>query len=48
VLSRLSVAENLQLGAYRRRDWAGLSADLDRCYQLFPRLAERRQLLAEL
>ena len=46
VLSRQSVAENLILGAYLRRDKAGLAADLERCYGLFPRLAERRQQLA--
>jgi branched-chain amino acid transport system ATP-binding protein len=46
VLSRQSVAENLILGAYLRRDKAGIAADLERCYGLFPRLAERRQQLA--
>jgi len=46
VLSRQSVAENLMLGAYRRRDRAGITADLERCYGLFPRLAERRSQLA--
>ena len=46
VISRQSVLANLQLGAYRRRDRAGIAADLERCYALFPRLAERRQQLA--
>jgi len=46
VISRQSVLANLQLGAYRRRDRAGIAADLERCYTLFPRLAERRQQLA--
>ncbi|NDG75032.1 MAG: ABC transporter ATP-binding protein [Synechococcaceae bacterium WB8_1B_136] len=46
VLSRQSVAENLMLGAYLRRDRAGITADLERCYGLFPRLAERRSQLA--
>jgi branched-chain amino acid transport system ATP-binding protein len=46
VLSRQSVAENLILGAYLRHDKAGIAADLERCYGLFPRLAERRQQLA--
>ena len=46
VLSRQSVADNLALGAYLRRDQAGIAADLERCYALFPRLAERRQQLA--
>ena len=46
VLSRQSVAANLELGAYLRRDRAAIAADLERCYDLFPRLAERRQQLA--
>jgi branched-chain amino acid transport system ATP-binding protein len=46
VLSRQSVADNLALGAYLRRDRDGIAADLERCYGLFPRLAERRQQLA--
>jgi len=46
VLGRQSVAVNLQLGAYLRRDRADRAADLERCYELFPRLAERRQQLA--
>jgi branched-chain amino acid transport system ATP-binding protein len=46
VLSRQSVLANLELGAYQRRDRTGIAADLERCYSLFPRLAERRQQLA--
>ncbi|MEI6829509.1 MAG: ABC transporter ATP-binding protein [Synechococcaceae cyanobacterium ELA445] len=46
VLGRQSVAANLELGAYLRRDRGGIAADLERCYGLFPRLAERRQQLA--
>lgn len=46
VISRQSVLANLELGAYRRRDRAGIAADLERCYALFPRLAERRSQLA--
>ena len=46
VLSRQSVAANLELGAYLRRDRAAIAADLERCYGLFPRLAERRSQLA--
>jgi branched-chain amino acid transport system ATP-binding protein len=46
VLGRQSVADNLILGAYLRRETAGIAADLKRCYTLFPRLAERRQQLA--
>ena len=46
VFARMSITENLQMGAYLRRDQAGIAADLERCYGLFPRLAERRQQLA--
>lgn len=46
VLSRQSVADNLDLGAYLRRDKIGIRGDLERCYSLFPRLAERRNQLA--
>jgi branched-chain amino acid transport system ATP-binding protein len=46
VLSRQSVAANLELGAWLRRDRDGIAADLERCYGLFPRLAERRRQLA--
>jgi branched-chain amino acid transport system ATP-binding protein len=37
----MSVLENLEMGAYTRRDSAGIRADLDRVYGLFPRLQER-------
>jgi branched-chain amino acid transport system ATP-binding protein len=46
VLARQTVATNLELGAWLRRDRAGIAADLERCYSLFPRLAERRRQLA--
>ncbi|MCS5705884.1 ABC transporter ATP-binding protein [Synechococcus sp. FGCU-3] len=46
VLSRQSVAANLELGAYLRRDTRAIQSDQDRCYTLFPRLAERRNQLA--
>ena len=39
----LSVEENLQLGAYVRRDRARVAEDIDRMYTRFPRLKERRQ-----
>ncbi|MDQ3874536.1 MAG: ABC transporter ATP-binding protein, partial [Actinomycetota bacterium] len=39
---RMSVLENLQMGAFQRDDRAAIQEDLDRVYQLFPRLAERR------
>jgi branched-chain amino acid transport system ATP-binding protein len=40
IFNRLTVRENLRMGAYLRGD-AGISADLDRVFALFPRLAER-------
>jgi branched-chain amino acid transport system ATP-binding protein len=45
VFGRLTVEENLAMGAYVRRD-AGIREDFDRAYALFPRLAERRRQLA--
>ncbi len=39
---RMSVVENLEMGAYQRNDRAEIRVDLDRVYGLFPRLAERR------
>lgn len=42
----MSVYENLLLGAYTQRDPAAIRQGLDRCYQLFPILAERRNQLA--
>ncbi len=42
VFGRLTVRENLQMGAYIRKDKAEIAADLERIYALFPRLAERR------
>ena len=46
IFARLTVAENLDMGAYLRRDAAGVRADIERGYALFPRLAERRRQLA--
>jgi len=43
VFGRLTVEENLAMGAYSRRDAAGVAADRDRVYGLLPRLAERRR-----
>jgi branched-chain amino acid transport system ATP-binding protein len=42
IFTRLTVLENLEMGAYSRRDTAGVKKDLDHVFQLFPRLAERR------
>ena len=46
VFPELTVRENLRMGAYTRRDRKGIEADLARVYDLFPRLAERRDQLA--
>jgi branched-chain amino acid transport system ATP-binding protein len=43
VFGRLTVEENLAMGAYSRRDHARIATDLDRVYGLLPRLAERRR-----
>lgn len=42
VFGRLTVRENLQMGAYARKDRQAIRADIERIYGLFPRLAERR------
>lgn len=42
LFKRLSVLENLQLGSYLRRDRAKIASDLERVYQMFPRVYERR------
>ncbi len=42
VFPGMTVRENLDMGAYTRRDTAGIKQDLDRVYTLFPRLLERR------
>lgn len=46
VFARLTVEENLQMGAYSRSDQQEIVADLLRMYELFPRLAERKDQLA--
>ncbi len=42
VFARLTVAENLDMGAYSRTDKAAIQQDLDWVYTLFPRMKERR------
>ncbi|CAN5605851.1 ABC transporter ATP-binding protein [soil metagenome] len=42
VLGRMTIQENLRMGAYRRRDRQGVLDDLDAVYARFPLLAERR------
>lgn len=46
LFDRMSVEENLLMGAYRRRDKAGIDDSLAQNYQRFPVLAERRKQLA--
>jgi branched-chain amino acid transport system ATP-binding protein len=41
IFPRMSVLENLEMGAYQREDRSAISEDLDRVYTLFPRLKER-------
>lgn len=45
IFARLTVAENLEMGAYLRRDKAAVRADLEHVHSLFPRLLERRDQL---
>ena len=46
VFAEMSVMENLELGAYTRKDKAGIRQDLERVFALFPILAERRKQAA--
>jgi branched-chain amino acid transport system ATP-binding protein len=46
IFPNLTVLENLELGAYVRKDASGIAADLDKSYTLFPRLKDRRKQLA--
>jgi branched-chain amino acid transport system ATP-binding protein len=46
LFDQMSVEENLQMGAYKRRDKTAISDDLDRVYEIFPALADRRRQLA--
>lgn len=48
VFPRMSVAENLLMGAYIRNDRAAIASDLDQVYGLLPRLTERRAQMAGL
>jgi len=43
---RMTVQDNLTLGAYSRRDAAGVAADRERVFELFPRLRERQNQIA--
>ena len=42
LFTRMSVLDNLFMGAYTRNDKPGIASDMDRVFQLFPRLLERR------
>lgn len=42
IFTRLTVLENLEMGAYSRTDKAAIAQDLEHVFQIFPRLAERR------
>jgi len=46
VFTRMTILENLQMGAYLRDDKAAIAADIERMFELFPRLRERRDQLA--
>jgi len=46
LFQRLTVQENLEMGAYSRRDRAGVRQSLERVFTLFPRVKERRNQLA--
>ncbi len=44
--TRMTITENLQMGAFVRDDDAGIASDIDRVFAIFPRLKERRNQLA--
>ena len=46
IFARLTVAENLDLGAYTRRDRTAIREDLERVFTIFPRLKERQRQVA--
>jgi branched-chain amino acid transport system ATP-binding protein len=46
LFDRMTVRDNLMMGAYRRADKAAIARDLERMYSLFPRLEERQTQLA--
>ena len=46
VFTRMSIHENLLMGAYTRNDKGGIAADIDKMFALFPRLQERKDQLA--
>ncbi len=46
VFTRMTITENLQMGAHIRKDKAGIAQDIDKVFTIFPRLKERRDQLA--
>ena len=46
IFSRLTVMENLEMGAFIRNDRAGIAEDMERVFTIFPRLKERRNQVA--
>ena len=46
VFARMTIVENLQMGAYSRNDAPGIAADVERMFVIFPRLKERATQLA--
>jgi len=46
VFTRMTITENLQMGAYIRSDKAGIAEDIEKMFVLFPRLRERKDQLA--
>lgn len=46
VFARMTITENLQMGAYIRSDKAGIAEDIEKMFALFPRLRERKDQLA--
>ena len=46
VFTRMTIIENLQMGAYIRNDKDGIAADMEKMFTLFPRLRERKDQLA--
>jgi branched-chain amino acid transport system ATP-binding protein len=46
VFTRMSITENLQMGAHIRRDKAGIADDMEKVFTTFPRLKERKDQLA--
>ncbi len=46
IFSNLTVRENLEMGAYTRKDKAGIKADMENVFELFPRLKERLRQVA--